>query len=243
MADDRLEVLVDLGIQSVEELGYEVRALLVRLPDSAGPVLTLKARSADAARLASALGEVTALSMSPGDDGVVVRAWSGGQELGVVARVPHVRADLAALAVSKGGAKRTSVWARELLWCRTVGVRVPQQAGNGAHGWPEASATLLRYAAPLKPQQMPMRMAEEVLRMASSVWSGVVEADGLDRPEVLDQVREEVCQRGAPEGLVDLLVERKRRNFPEDRWLLEVEDVAHQDGQVHVVVQARPLPA
>ena len=236
MAEHGLEVVNDLGLMSKTEVWAEHRRVVVQGDDEL--VLLIKLRSADAKALAATLANVNALSMAPSEAGVIVRAWADARELGVVTVLPEIEGDVTRFAVSRGGARRTRYWSHEVMLSEPVTIRVPQGEGNAAAGWPEPSAALLRFVAPLKPEDMPLRMAEEVLRMASTVWRGVVLADQENRPQALTEAKQEVTERGAPEGLVELLVDRKRRNFSHDVRLLSVEEVAKSDGEVQVTVRA-----
>lgn len=240
MPETDLEVLEDFGPAPETGAWPAHRSAIVTIcqADRRLRALAVKLRAREANALATHLTATTALSMAPSEHGVIVRAWAGARDLGVLTMLPAVDPTVDALVISKGGPRRPQFWNHELIAFHAVTVRVPQNGGNAAAGWPEASATLLRFVAPLRPQGMPPRIAAEVIRMASTVWAGVVLADHEGREDLLDQAREAVRERGAPEALVDLLVERKRRSFRDDPRLMAVDEVDLEGEELRLSVQA-----
>lgn len=240
MSQNDLEVLDDLGPAPAHSAWAPHRRAVVSLgqPDRELRTLVLKLGADDAHRLADRLASLTSLSMAPSETGVIVRGWAGARDLGPLTVLPAVDPFIDALVVSRGGARRSQLWAHEVISLHATTVRVPQGRGNAVAGWPEASATLLRFVSPLRPGEMPQPMAAEVIRMASTVWSGVVLADHEGDTDLLEEARAAVCERGAPEALVDLLIDRKRRRFGGDPRMIAVDNVAMEDDDLRVTVQA-----
>lgn len=240
MLDNTLDVIEDFGPapETGGWLTHRRAVVAVHQADRTLRALVLKLRHREAKRLEAALVSLTALSMAPSADGVIVRGWAGARDLGIITVLPRVDADVNAVVVSKGGARRSHYWDHEILCLHAVAIRVPQGEGNAVVGWPEASATLLRFISPLRIQDMPPRMAAEVVRMASTVWTGVVLADHEGDGDVLEQARRAVCERGAPEALVDLLVDRKRKTFGNDPRVMAIDAVDMDGDEVRLTVQA-----
>ena len=221
-----LEPPRDLGIDA--DHGRRVAVGRVRYGEASHLALVLKMRKADAQRMSGTLVDMTGMSAVQDHDSVRVCGWAGPDALGTLCRIDQrvpelLRREIRALVLSGGGSKRAFYWSHELVWHADVSIHPPIPRVACGSGWPDPSATLDRFVGPLKPAEMPLPVAQELCRMGARLWSAVVLADGFGRTEVLQATSRLVCRRGAPTGLVDFLIERKRRNFPSDPRLLWLE--------------------
>ncbi len=227
-------------LQAVE---HRVLRAEVRLQGEGVEALVLKTRRPDAVKLAGQLEGVTAVAVEREGKALSFRLWRGETPDGLLSRVqlddPEELERWVTLGeilvVAAGGPRRRGLAWSDVVWIRRLG-RVADVVDS--HSLPEAADTLLRFVAPLKPEDMPPRMATELVKMASTLWSGVVLADFAGRPDELADARAQVRDRGAPVGLVDLLVERKRKTFGADHRLLSVQRVDHTEAGLQLVVRA-----
>jgi hypothetical protein len=203
------------------------------------PALVVKLAKRDAERLARGLTAADAVEFEPLDPiGVRARLRAGGRDLGVLCEAPLDAEDAAMLieaptvvvGLSAGGAKRTSLRPRDLIWsARLATVRGdrPQPRHDVVFDrpmeeWPKASDTLMRYATtvfgPVPAGTSPQQVLQ-MLQIASTVWCAVVLADFGGQRGPLDEMH----RTGAPIDLLEALVLAKRQRFPGDpRLILDV---------------------
>lgn len=162
------------------------------------------------------------------------------------------------LVVSAGGAKRKGVRNKDIVWSGWVefednvaapdgvsfdmdgpdpAARWPRSAWEGRPtSWPKASDVLVAFAAPLRVQELPMSAAEQALTIAATVFSAVSQADvGADRN--MDRIQDlmNTTELG-DHGLVEALIERKRRWFANDTRIMQLSEVGMRSGELRVHV-------
>lgn len=196
------------------------------------PAFVVKAAKKDAIEIARYFRSVDTLALEL-DGELDVRAVAGGEDLGLIARLPAVAveqfpdAGSMAMVVSAGGAKRKTLNPADFLLVEDVKlIRYGEAPPAGGRAWPKASATLIAFAEPLKPDLFPQETRKKLMIMASTIWNAVVMADDGGDPSALEQARMALSKDGMSAGITEMLVKRKRTEFGGDPRLIVVEDVA-----------------
>ncbi len=229
------------------------------------PTLVLKMAKRDAVRLSTLVEGVDGLTLEPTGHGELdVVAWVGRHRLGVITRVGHndrlwepwKEAGEGLLVITAGGAKRRRLRPQDTVSIHSVGFEQPPEEADRegmfdsswldgaswegpAETWPKASTVLLAFAEPLGLLQLPPEAVEQVAMIACTVWTAVVMADNAGDSTFLDDVRRSAASDPSTSAVFEMLIGRKRQEFPQDTRIMMLNSVARGQERVDVNVSWR----
>ena len=104
------------------------------------------------------------------------------------------------------------------------------------------SETFLQFAEPMLhdlPSVEPERPAEEILKVAYTVWNAVIFADVLHDHHHLDEVRRLTAAEPEIARHIEQLIARKRALFADDERMIGTYEVRRTEDGINVCADAR----